>query len=50
MLIPACSLAGSVTVVGEFTLGAAVQVGLVTEAAMAHLLRQTGGRVREVKG
>lgn len=41
VFIPACSLAGAVTVVGKLTLGAAVQIGLVTETAVAHLSGKT---------
>lgn len=41
MLVPARRLAGSVAVVGELALGAAVQVGLMPEAAVAHLGGQT---------
>lgn len=41
VLIPACCLAGAVTVVGKLTLGTAVKVGLVTETAVAHLSGET---------
>lgn len=37
VLLPACRLAGAVAVVGKPALGAAVQRGLLTEAAVAHL-------------
>lgn len=37
MFLPACSLAGPVTVVGELTLAAAVQLGLMAKTTVAHL-------------
>lgn len=46
VFIPACSLAGAVTIVGKLTLGTAVQVGLVPETAVAHLC---GVTEREIK-
>lgn len=46
MLLPACCLAGAVTVVGKLTLSAAVQVGLMTETVVANLVIQTGGKSR----
>lgn len=41
MFFPACSLAGTVAVVGKFTLSTSVQVGLVPETAVANLSGQT---------
>lgn len=41
VFIPACSLAGAVTIVGKLALSAAVQVGLMTETAVAHLSGKT---------
>lgn len=41
VLVPACCLAGAVAVVGELTLGTTVEVGLVTETAVAHLSGET---------
>lgn len=41
VLVPARGLAGSVAVVGKLALSAAVQIGLMAEAAVAHLGGQT---------
>lgn len=40
MFVPACSLAGAVTIVGELALDAAVQFGLTAETAVTHLRGQ----------
>jgi len=41
VFIPACSLAGSVTIVSKPALSAAMQVALTPETAVAHLGGQT---------
>lgn len=41
MFLPACSLAGAITVVGKPTLGTAVKFGLAAETTVAHLHGQT---------
>jgi len=46
VFLPACSLAGAVAVMGELTLGAAVQLGLAPETAVAHLIGPAEGNQR----
>lgn len=41
VFLPACSLAGPVAVVGELTLAAAVQLGLMAKTTVAHLRGKT---------
>lgn len=41
VLIPACRLAGAIAVVGKLAMGAAEQLSLATETAVAHLAGKT---------
>lgn len=50
VFLPACSLAGTVAVVGELTLATAVQLGLLAETAVAHLGGKTGQKERPRRG
>lgn len=41
VFIPACTLAGAITVMGKLTLSTAVKIDLTPETAVAHLVGQT---------